>query len=103
MHPSGQQAWRHQNHEDDQEREHARHRRAQMVASAPLCARTVGIAAYRGTIESTLPGGLPDGLPPEAAASASDSIDGALVSAGELPEHSASSWSARHRQRSPAD
>ena len=57
-----------------------------MVASAPLCARTVGIAAYRGTIEST----LLDGLPPEPAAAASDSIDGALVSAGELPEHSAS-------------
>ncbi|STX13845.1 Uncharacterised protein [Kytococcus sedentarius] len=57
-----------------------------MVASAPLCARTVGIAAYRGNIEST----LPDDLPPEPAAAASDSIDGALVSAGELPEHSAS-------------
>lgn len=99
VHPSGQQALRHQNHEDDQEREHERHRRAQMVARAALCARTVGIAAYRGNIEST----LPDDLPPEPAAAASDSIDGALVSAGELPEHSASNWSARHRQRSPAD
>ena len=48
--------------------------------------RQRGIAAYRGTIEST----LLDGLPPEPAAAASDSIDGALVSAGELPEHSAS-------------
>ena len=58
VHPSGQQSWRHQNHEDDQEREHARHRRAQMVASAALCARTVGIAAYRGNIATTLPEGV---------------------------------------------
>lgn len=42
---------------------------------------SVGIAADRGNIEST----LPDGLPPEAAAAASDSIDGALLSAAELP------------------
>ncbi|QRO87046.1 hypothetical protein [Kytococcus sedentarius] len=47
---------------------------------------SAGIAAYRGNTEST----LLDGLPPEPAAAASDSIDGALVSAGELPEHSAS-------------
>ncbi|WP_270255852.1 MFS transporter [Kocuria marina] len=42
---------------------------------------SVGVAAYRGNIDGT----LPEGLPPEAAAAASDSIDGALVSAGELP------------------
>ena len=42
---------------------------------------SVGIAAYRGNID----GSLPEGLPPEAAAAASDSIDGALVSAAELP------------------
>ena len=42
---------------------------------------SVGVAAYRAQITGT----LPDGLPPEAVAAASDSIDGALVAATELP------------------
>lgn len=42
---------------------------------------SVGVVAYRSQIADT----LPDGLPADAAAAASDSIDGALVSATELP------------------
>lgn len=42
---------------------------------------SVGIAAYRTQID----GALPESLPPEAAAAASDSIDGALASATQLP------------------
>ena len=42
---------------------------------------SVGLAAYRSRIDSA----LPDGLPPEAAAAASDSVDGALASAADLP------------------
>lgn len=42
---------------------------------------SVGVVAYRSQIADT----LPDGLPADAAAAASDSIDGALVSAAELP------------------
>lgn len=42
---------------------------------------SVGIAAYRSSIESS----LPDNLPADAAAAASDSIDGALTYADELP------------------
>ena len=42
---------------------------------------SVGVVAYRSQIADT----LPDGLPANAAAAASDSIDGALVSAAELP------------------
>src|SRR5699024_2964018 len=42
---------------------------------------SVGVVAYRNQIAGT----LPDGLPADAAAAASNSIDGALVSARELP------------------
>lgn len=42
---------------------------------------SVGAIAYRNQIAGT----LPEGLPADAAAAASDSIDGALVSAAELP------------------
>lgn len=42
---------------------------------------SVGVVAYRDQIAGT----LPDGLPADAAAAAADSIDGALVSARELP------------------
>lgn len=42
---------------------------------------SVGVVAYRSQIADT----LPDGLPADAAAAASDSIDGALVSGAELP------------------
>lgn len=42
---------------------------------------SVGVVAYRNQIAGT----LPDGLPADAVAAASDSIDGALVSARELP------------------
>ena len=43
---------------------------------------SVGLATYRNRID----GSLPDGLTPEAAAAASDSIDGALATAAELPD-----------------
>nr|WP_241895405.1 MFS transporter [Glutamicibacter sp. BW78] len=42
---------------------------------------SVGVVAYRNQITGT----LPEGLPADAAAAASDSIEGALVSAAELP------------------
>ncbi|MET9202896.1 hypothetical protein ABZW74_21210, partial [Gordonia sp. NPDC003585] len=42
---------------------------------------SVGTAAYRSSIESS----LPDNLPADAAAAASDSIDGAPTYADELP------------------
>ncbi|MGJ0184254.1 MFS transporter [Corynebacterium glyciniphilum] len=42
---------------------------------------SVGVAAYRGNIENT----LPEGLPSDAATAASDSIDGALASSAQLP------------------
>lgn len=43
---------------------------------------SIGLAAYRSRID----GSLPEGVPPEVAAAASDSVDGALISAAELPE-----------------
>ncbi|MGH3875448.1 MAG: MFS transporter [Actinophytocola sp.] len=42
---------------------------------------SIGIAAYRSEIDGT----LPSGLPAEAAASAKDSMDGAVAAAGALP------------------